>query len=343
MAVLTRLTLLAAVLLLLAPSTWAGRPVNVYEATVHAADQAAAIEEAMKEVLVRATGRKDAASDPAFAALVMNAAQYVRASRPAGDGLIAVSFDDAALERQIMAAGRSVWDANRPFTLVVLNPAPTGAADDEARRELEQVAELRGLPIALVPMPVTDQSGNALSADVLLLEARRLGADAVLLGRADTAAQSGEWQWTLITGLKTQSWNGPLDAGIDGAADALASVGGSALPLEEQRVLVRVDGVGTLADYAAVERTLGELPGVRRSGIEEAEGSTATFRVLIRGGSQAIARALTGSPHFTRIDNPAAAAGAPAGGSSPEPGVQPEAQAGAPEEAGAPLAYLYHP
>ena len=329
MAVLIRLIVLV-VAVMLVPRAWAGRPVNVYEATVHAADPGAAAEEAMKEVLVRATGRKDAAGDPAFAALEMNAAQYVRESRPAGDGQLTVSFDAAALERQIVAAGRSVWDADRPFTLVVLNPAPTGAADDETRRALEEAAELRGLPVALVPMPLSDQSGAPLSADVLLIDARRLGADAVLLGRADPSAQNGPWQWTLITGLRTQSWNGPLDAGIDGAADALASVGGSALPLEEEAVLVHVSGVGTLADYAAVERTLGELPGVRRSGIEEADGAAATFRVLIRGGSQAIERVLTGSQHFTRIDIGAA---------------QPPPQAGAAGgiASGAPLAYEYHP
>jgi hypothetical protein len=296
----------------LAPAARAGRPVPVYEATVRSADQAAAVEEAMKEVLVRATGRKDGASDPALAGLVMHAAQYVRAAQPAGDGLLTVSFDAAAVEQQIVAAGRSVWDADRPFTLVVLSPAPTGAADDETRRDLEQAAERRGLPISLIPMPVTDQAGNPLSADVLLTDARRLGGDAVLLGRADPSGANGPWQWTLITGLATRSWNGPLDAGIDGAADALASVAGSALPLEESEAVVRVSGVGTLADYAAVERTLRELPGVRRSGIEEADGAAATFRVLIRGGAQAIEHALAGSPHFT----PAA---------------------------GAPLEYQYHP
>lgn len=343
MAVLIRLTLLALAILLV-PSAWAGRPVNVYEATVHAADQPAAIQEAMKEVLVRATGRKDAAGDSAFAALEMNAAQYVRAVRPAGEGGFTVSFDDAAVERQIVAAGRSVWDEDRPFTLVVLNPPPTGAADDETRRELEQDAELRGLPVALVPMPVTDQSGNPLSADMLLIEARRLGADAVLLGRGDSSGQNGPWQWTLITGLRTRSWNGPLAAGIDGTADALASVGGSALPLGEQEAVVRVSGVGTLADYAAIERTLGELPGVRRSGIEETDGATATFRVLIRGGAQAIARALSGSQHFTRIDDGGAAAAGNSGATSSEPDAPPQAAGPTGEVvSGATLAYEYRP
>lgn len=284
--------LLAAVL-----PAWAARPVEVYDVTVPGSDHSA-VEAAMRQALVRATGREDAATDPALAQLVTHADQYVRSVRPVADGEVQVSFDGPAVERQITAAGRSVWDSDRPFTLIVLTPAPTGAADDEARRELEQIAERRGLPVSLVPMPVTDPNGNPLSANVLLTSAERLGGDAVLLGRADPASP-GEWQWTLITGLATRSWNGPLAGGIGGAADALARVEGSALPLTDEEATIEVSGIGTLADYAAVERTLEELPGVRRSGIEAADGTTATFSVLIRGGAQAIERVLEGSQHFT--------------------------------------------
>jgi|GEM_PF-360715 len=362
------LIVVLAIALGVVPAAWAGRPVQVYMVTVRAGESDA-IQDAMRQALVRATGRQDAATDPAFAALVAHASDYVRATQPAGDGLLEVSFDGAAVERQIAAAGRSVWDPTRPFTLVVLSPAPTGAADDETRRELEQVGEQRGLPIALVPMPVADQNGNPLSADVLLTKARRLGGDAVLLGRADPQSE-GLWQWTLITGLATQSWDGSLDAGVNGAVDALARVEGRALPLTEEEARVRISGVTTLADYAAVERTFEELPGARRSGLEEADGTTATFRVLIRGGAAAIERALASSQHFTRIDagparGEAAAEGAPVAApiaadtpragaqTGAQPGPQPGAQSASPQASppsrpatsvqAAPLAYQYHP
>ncbi|HYK25953.1 MAG TPA: DUF2066 domain-containing protein, partial [Steroidobacteraceae bacterium] len=68
---------LLAFAVVLVPRSWAGRPVPIFEATVRGGDQTAAAEEAMREVLVRATGRKDAASDPALAPLMMHAAQYV--------------------------------------------------------------------------------------------------------------------------------------------------------------------------------------------------------------------------------------------------------------------------
>jgi hypothetical protein len=278
----------------------AARPVRVYEATVKVQDPTAAAQEALRQVLVRATGRRDAAADPLFAPLIANASRYVQSSRGLTDGSTLVVFDGGAIERDVTAGGRSVWDSERPFTIVVLNPPLTGAAADSARRSLEETAEGRGLPVTLVPMALTDPSGTELSNDAVLQNAQRLGGDAALIGRADTGASSGQWHWTLLTGFSSDSWTGGFDAGVNGAADALARVQGSALPMPEAEALVEVTGVGTLSDYASVERILGELPGARRSGLQEAEGTTATFRVLIRGGAEAVQRALSASSRFTR-------------------------------------------
>lgn len=284
---------------------FAARPVDVYEVSVHGSGAAAAtLEEAMREVLVRATGRRDAASTPAFAPLIAHAAQYVRSTRNLGDDTVQVAFDGSALQQQIAAAGGRVWDEQRPFTIVVLSPPPTGPADDEARQSLEAIAEGRGLPVTLVPMAIADSAGNPLTSDALLTSAQRLGGDALLLGRADPA--SGAWQWTLLTGFSTTSWNGTFADGINGAADALSTVQGNGLALTEQDAMVEVTGVATLADYASVERMLSELPGVHRSGLAEADGTTARFDVLILGGGQAIERALAHSTHLA----PTGAAGA---------------------------------
>jgi len=293
--VLTLLMLLASSL----PAS-AARPVRVYEVNVKTTDAAAALQEGMREALIRATGRRDAGTDPALSALVTNAARYVQSSRAVPGG-IQVVFDGAAIEREIAAAGRSVWDRERPFTIVVLSPPLTGSAADDARRTLEEAAESRGLPVSLVPMALTDSGGAELAPDAVLQSAQRLGGDAVLIGRADSGASSGQWQWTLLTGLASESWTGALDAGIHGAADALARVQDAALPLTESDALVQVSGVASLADYATIERLLSELPGVRRAGLAEADGASATFRVLIRGGADAVQRGLAGSTRLTRL------------------------------------------
>jgi hypothetical protein len=64
--------------------------------------------------------------------------------------------------------------------------------------------------------------------------------------------------------------------------------------------MVQVTGVETLTDYATVGRLLGAVDGVRRIDATEADGATVTFRVLVRGGSFAIDRALESSTQLVR-------------------------------------------
>jgi len=285
--------------LLLPLATWAGRPVRVYETDIKGAPSPAALQEALKRVLVRATGRSEAASDPALAAIVADAGHFMQTSRAGQDGATHVIFDAAALTSAITAAGRSTWDSNRPFTLVVLSPPLAGPAADGARRELDAAAEARGLPISLVPLPLADASGTELSRAALLSAAQQLGADAILIGRSDTNGTNGAWQWTLYTSFVSQNWSGGLTAGLNGAVDALARVQDVSEPQAEMAVQVQVDGVSALADYAQVGRLLQSAPGVRSVDVIEANGTTVTFSVRVRGGSPALDRALAPSGHFT--------------------------------------------
>ena len=291
--------------LLLPMVAWAGRPVRVYEIDIKAQPSALALQDALKRVLVRATGRGDAGEDPALAAVVADAARYMISSRTAQDGATHIIFNAAALGAAISAAGRSTWDTNRPFTIVVLSPPPTGAAAEAAHRELDAAAEVRGLPVTLVPLPLVDASGAELSRDALLAAALQLGGDAVLVGRAEAAA-NGQWQWTLYTGFQAETWTGGVTAGLNGAVDALARVPDVSASQAEMQVLVDVDGAATLADYAQIGRLLQGAPGVRHAELVEAHGTTVAFNVRVRGGSPVLDRALAASGHFV----PAAAGGA---------------------------------
>jgi hypothetical protein len=284
-------------------SASAGRPVRVYEVDVKGAQSPAALQDAMREALVRATGRRESATDPAFATLISEASNYVKGYTPGTRGQSQVIFDGVAVERAIAAAGRSVWDRNRPFTLVVLYPPLARAAEDAARSEMEQAAIRRGLPVTLVPLSPLDSAGNDLGRDALMQTAQRYGGDAVLVGRGDSGTASGQWQWTLHTNFSSESWSGPLVAGIDGTVDSFASPQGASLAQTEADARVEIDGVTALADYAAVERMLESLPGVRRASVGQASGSFIAFNVLIRGGADAISRALAGSTHLVRSDS----------------------------------------
>jgi hypothetical protein len=277
---------------------WALRPVQVYQVTVRGASAANVITEGMRQALVRATGRRDASATPQLDAIVQDAAQYLKGSRSLPGGAIQVDFDGGRLAQAIVAAGGTLWDSNRPFTLIAINPVPSGPAADALRVQLEQTAEARGLPISVVPLAVTDAAGAALSDELVLQSAQALGGDAVLIGRADPA-NAGQWQWHLVSSYTSEGWSGAPDAGINGAADSLASVAVEVGSKPLQQVVVQVGGVATLADYAHVEQLLRAVPGVQTSGLTAAQADRATFALGVRGGGQALLHGLAGSQHLS--------------------------------------------
>jgi hypothetical protein len=283
-------------------AAWAGRPVRVYEIDLKGGQTPTSVQDAMREALVRATGRRESATDPSLASVITDAQTYVKGYSPAVRGQSQVIFDGVAVERAIVAAGRSVWDRNRPFTLVVLYPAPARTAEEAVRTEVEQTAISRGLPVTVVPLSPVDSSGNDLGRDALMKMAQRYGGDAVLLGRGDAGSANAQLQWTLYTDFSNESWTGPLAAGINGAVDTLAPVQGGSLAQTESSARVEIDGVSSLTDYANVERLLENVPGVRRANVSLATGTVVMFDVVARGGGDAISHGLAGSTHLVRSD-----------------------------------------
>src|SRR5215475_2912434 len=91
-------------------SAWADRPVRVYEIDLKGGQSQASVQDAMREALVRATGRRESATDPALANVVTDAQTYVKGFSSATRVQSQVTFDSTAVDRAIVAAGRSVWD-----------------------------------------------------------------------------------------------------------------------------------------------------------------------------------------------------------------------------------------
>lgn len=291
----------AAVAAVLASPASLARTVRVYDVEVKGEAVGPVVQEAMRRVIVRATGRRESAADPAYNTLIADASRYVRSARKVSNGSTLITFDGAAVEQAITSMGRSVWGSERPFTFVVFVPALSPQAVEVVRPELDRAAEVRGLPINLAPVPVVDSTGVELSREALLQGAERLGGDAVLLARAD--ANPGIYQWTLETQFGSESWTGPLEAGPNGAADALTRSFESTAGAAELEAVVQVAGVSTLNDYAAVSHLLEGIPGQKKVSVAETNGSTATFNVLVRGGADTVDRALGNSPRMQRSGN----------------------------------------
>ncbi|MHB8814900.1 MAG: DUF2066 domain-containing protein [Steroidobacteraceae bacterium] len=349
---LVREALLLAACAALPAAAWAARPVPVFQ--VDAAGQSGpALEQAMRAALVRATGRRESASDPVFGGLIADAGKYVQSYDRGPQGELQVLFNAAAVDKVITALDRSVWDPNRPFTLVVLYPSPDQADQAEDEAALEQTAEQRGLPISIVPLPVADGSGNLLPREALLEMAHRYGAEELLIGSPPapaappppaspappagaapgaapaTGAQAAPtepgsapvWQWHLYTDFTTQSWSGQLTVGIDDTVDLLAPPAGAVAANGPGETEVEIEGVSSLADYANIELMLGAVPGVSRAAVREVSGDAVLFDLTVRGGGAAIDRALSSSPSFSRLGSDTQGRGA----------------------SGAPLVYRYRP
>ena len=328
---LVREALLLAVCAVLPAAAWAARPVQVFQVDV-AAQSVPAVQQAMRAALVRATGRRGSATDPVFAGLIADAPKYVQSYDRGPQGELQVLFNGLAVDKAIAAVDRSVWDPNRPFTLVVLYPQPDQNEQAADQAALEQAAEERGLPISIVPLPVADQSGSLLPREALLEMAHRYGAGQLLVGSPPptpappaapppaAAAQPGaapsapaanpapaqpglppEWQWKLYTGFTTQSWSGPLTAGIDATVDSLAPPVGAAAANAPGQTEVEIEGVSSLADYANIELMLGAVPGVSAANVRQVTGDSVLFDLTVRGGDATIDRALSGSSSFTRV------------------------------------------
>jgi hypothetical protein len=284
------------------------RQVRVWEVNVSSqADAAVQAQSGLRQVLVRATGARDAANDPALAGILANAQQYVIATRPAATGnATTLVFDAAALERDITGAGRALWPSERPLLLIVLTGGPAAGAF-ESRRQVEGALDAagnrRGQPIRVArPEALSLPVAGDIPLDAALAAAQRLGADAVIVGYGDTAADGGPWRWNFSAPGINETWSGSLEDGVNGAADLFVRNAQAFAALPESSLLVEVENVSTLRDYARVSELLAAAGGVRGVQLAEAVGARATFSVAVRGGADALQNSLAASANFSRID-----------------------------------------
>lgn len=226
---LVREALLLVACVALPAAAWAARPVPVFQVDV-AGQSAPALQQAMRDALVRATGRRESASDPAFGGLIADAPKYVQSYDRGPQGELQVVFNASEVDKAIAAADRSVWDPDRPFTLVVLYPPPAQADQAADQAQLEQAAEQRGLPISVVPLPVTDASGNLLPRQALLEMAHRYGAEQLLVGRPPAASVSSAPAAPGSAAPALSSPAAPQRAAPSGAAPQAASPAGTPPP-----------------------------------------------------------------------------------------------------------------
>lgn len=283
---------------------------RLYEASVPAsgtgeAARRAAFTAALRTVAVRASGQRDA-GDRLSSTTLASASQYVQRFGDNPDGTLLVGFDRESIDRILAQNDLPVWGSERPVTLVWLSIEDgsgqqswvgADAALPESRI-LQQVAELRGLPLVWPVMDMEDRMlANALgdeaqAAPRLAALASRYRADAVLVGRARRGPGNElAVRWNFSFGASTAATAGSVPEGVHLAADQLAGLFASAGGVV-QSLVVDVAAVTDLKAYAETLNSLEGLSLVRSAAVEHVNGDSVRFRLQVRGDASLLARAV---------------------------------------------------
>ena len=257
---------------------------SLYGAVVSDTDGQQAAQDAMRQVLVRLTGERDAAGDPALAGLVTDARRYVQLQRSTTAGATQVLFDAGALRDALSAAGRSVWGPDRPLVWVLLPQQQPGAAD-ALRLRLAAAAQARGLPIVIAQGDAPEAGATPLAA------ARRAGAAAALIAQP-LPADPASLQWTLVAPSTDTRWTGGPELAIDGATDALVQAARSFDGVPEADYTCRISGVADLSSFASVLTALRTVPEVTEVAVREVDADSVLLQLKARGNEAQLERAL---------------------------------------------------
>jgi len=292
-----------------------------------AEQRAEAIRAAFGKVLIKVTGNRRITARPELAGKIKNANRYVQqysyrlAVAASGEHQqepqrwLQVSFDAAAVDLLLQDLGLPVWSSSRPAMLF------WGGIEQQRRRHLlsaerepqlldliERTATGRGLPI-LFPLLDLEDQGRLQAADLwgdfdstLRDASARYGADLILAGRMVRVSDK-LWRgnWRLFQDQRVVSWanegSSRAAIAIDGIEQAVDRLAARFAPVVAdnslERTRLRVSGIGSLADYAAVSKLLRSQSGVEGMQLLAVERSGITFQLQMRGGFDALQQGLT--------------------------------------------------
>ena len=318
-----KLLWLAAVLGLSMPLQ-AARVGDLYTAELLVAEQSVRVapelvSQALQQVLVKVSGRRDAIEQAAIQSQLVEAQRYIQQFRyqatnqplPTEDGRevlahrLTIDFERTLVNELLASGGLRPLGAVRPGLLVWLLEERNGHREFLGRDEdpvftaMKQRARERGLPIFRPLMDLQDQRALPVSdawgffRDTIAQASSRYQSDAVLVGRLYQRG-SGRWssQWLLLKPQgAAQNFGGEgealaqhLSMAVDQASDLLfvdfvAPVG----ELDPGMLLLEVEAVESVDDYFRISRYLEELPSVKSIKLQHIEQDRLKLLLEVEG------------------------------------------------------------
>ena len=319
-----------AVLLFLA--ALAGGPGAHAETALHEAEvpwsedagsRADAFRQALRQVIVKVTGRRGFADATPFDSLIENAQAFVQqyqlrtvetgfGEAGAREPRLWARFDEEAVGRLLREAGLAVWSSPRPPVLVWLamegdGPVLTaGSEGSEAAVEvLRRGAASRGVSMILPLLDLQDLTLAGApelwveSEERIRAASERYRPGSILIGRIERRVL-WEARWSLLLPGAAQRWTTDgdvldlvVDDGFQEAIDALASHYTSAAPPEEggAAIAVSVSGVHDFAAYVRTVRYLESLGEVESVEVLAVVSGRVRLGLKLRTGVAGVARA----------------------------------------------------
>lgn len=298
-----------------------------FDSTAANADNAA-YRAALAEILVRVTGSEAAAESAALANLFPNPARYVTRYQPGEAGSLIVSMDGQAIEEALRQAGATVWDADRPLTVVwlavdwgsgdrqivaaddparVSGPGRATDRDQRLRQRVRDVAVRRGLPVVFPLMDVEDLENIGFvdiwgGFDEPLLEASaRYEASSVLVGRIrPNDRQPPRWTWYF--GGQRFAWPGEVEESVNQLADALAARDAVRGNQDTETIRLTISGIDSMRAYGEVQRYMENLRIVDELMTHTVASDRITYAVRVQGGVERLDNALSTSRVLERAE-----------------------------------------
>jgi hypothetical protein len=162
----------------------------------------------------------------------------------------------------------------------------TAEDTSELKQAIDAAATVRGIPLVW-PTTASANTAGASPADL----GHRLGAEAVLVGRATNATAAATVRWTLQFEDRSSEFAGAAQDGANHAADMYATMfaaSGALAPVD-----IEVTGVADLHDYASLQAYFESLNFITHVGVEALNGDAVKFHLTARGGIESLQHAVT--------------------------------------------------
>ncbi|EHD2240659.1 DUF2066 domain-containing protein [Vibrio vulnificus] len=287
-------------------------------------------QQAMKQVIVRASGYQDSVDNPVVTKALQSSARYISQLSYGKEGdvmTLKLLFNDAQIRSLLTQAQLPFWSTNRNNLLVWLVEEQNydrkivwEHSASIVSDQLKQAARDRGLPLTLPVGDFDDITGIEVSdlwggfAKPISLASGRYPVDGVLVIRA----QGNSLRWNLYDqspGAIVRSNVAPVTGSANGGDAATQLINAVAdfyakrsavvvLGESSESVVVKFLNINNAIDFFTLEKTLTSLNSVANLDVLEIKGNELMLRVHLLASQEAFEQEATKLSKITKFDDP---------------------------------------